>query len=477
MGQEIESSDFSEADYDAFAARLKEETELLGEMLSDDCQGTCFDDGSWVGGYELETWLVDADGMPAASNGEFLNHLGSEDAVAELARFNVEFNAPPSRLTGNLLSHMQVQLEQLWQSGQQVAEGLDTSLLATGILPTVEQRDLVLANMSDSTRYQALNQQVLRLREGRAIHLDIKGSEHLQMTHHDVMLEAATTSFQIHLQFPHHLVARIYNASKIVSAPLIAASANSPFLFQYSLWDETRIPLFEQSVPVGASDYSQRVSFGVRYADESLFEIFDANLKRYPIMLPMLIDAKPEEFAHLRLHNGTIWRWNRPLIGFNRDGTPHLRIEQRVVPAGPTLSDQVANIAFYYGMVVAMAHMPDAPEKKLPFAASRDNFYAAARASLSASVNWLDGRQVGMQKLVLDELLPLASQGLEQLGIDQDDAEHYLSIVRERVASGQTGAAWQRQWVSEHGKEWRQLVLAYQERQQAGKPVHTWTLN
>jgi hypothetical protein len=58
----------------------------------------------------------------------------------------------------------------------------------------------------------------------------------------------------------------------------------------------------------------------VRYARESILECFEANRTRYPVLLPAVMDEPPESLAHLRLHNGTIWRWNRPLIGFDEQG-------------------------------------------------------------------------------------------------------------------------------------------------------------
>jgi hypothetical protein len=284
-------------------------------------------------------------------------------------------------------------------------------LQAIGILPTISQQQLVLRNMSQLQRYIALNQQILRLRGGRPIELHIEGEESLSLRHHDVMLEAATTSFQIHLQVDAGLAARYYNAAKIASAAVVAASANSPFLFGRQLWEETRIPLFEQAVSVGASDRTNRVSFGFRYIDHSIFEVFESNLQRYPVLLPMCSEESPAALSHLRLHNGTIWRWNRPLIGFSADGRPHIRIEHRVVPAGPTHLDQFANAAFFYGLVTAFARAAVAPELRLPFDACRGNFYRAARQGLHAQVEWLDGRRGSIGELAEEVLLDRPCRG------------------------------------------------------------------
>ncbi|MBG7602654.1 MAG: glutamate--cysteine ligase [Gammaproteobacteria bacterium] len=472
MGQEINSSNFQQRDFEQFHQRLAAETCLLGEMLRD---GT-LDSSGPVAGYELEAWLIDARGNPAPRNAQFLQALADPDVVAELATFNVELNGPPESLAGHALSRMQHSLEANWLSCRRTAESIGLHLMVIGILPTITPKNLTLQNMSQLKRYIALNQQILRLRGGRPIDLLIEGDETLSLRHDDVMLESATTSFQIHLQVDANLAARYYNAAKIVSAPIVAAGANSPFLFGRKLWEETRIPLFEQAVSVGASDKTNRVSFGFRYVEESIFEVFESNLERYPVLLPMLSEDDPQRLSHLRLHNGTIWRWNRPLVGFNADGQPHIRIEHRVVPAGPTHVDQFANAAFFYGLVSAFANAETAPEKRLPFSACRSNFYRAAKDGIFAEVEWLDGECGSLKTLCLDLLLDQAQEGLTQAGIDHHEAAYYLNVIRQRLQSGQTGATWQKKWVDRYGPQWQDLTLSYAEHQQSAQPVHRWSL-
>jgi hypothetical protein len=350
-----------------------------------------------------------------------------------------------------------------------------------GILPTVENEMLNLANMSSMERYRALNREVIRQRHGKPVTLDIKGEEHLHVTHRDVMLESAATSFQIHLQVAPQEAVRLFNASMIISAPMVALSANSPFLFGKNLWHETRIPLFEQAVAVGGYEGAvfgpiHRVSFGSGYVRDSLYECFVENVQHYPVMLPVDLSTAKQPLAHLRLHNGTIWRWNRPLIGFNTKGEPHLRIEHRVVPAGPTVIDAIATAAFFYGLVNAMASLPEAPEKQLAFEYARDNFYEAARFGLGAHVRWLDGKRLSIRELILKQLLPMAEEGLQQHGVASADIKDYLAIIYERVTKRQNGAEWQRAFVHKHGRDMKALLAAYIERQNAGEPVHEWTL-
>ncbi len=471
MGQEIADSRFTQQDFDAFQERLRAETALLETWFREGA----FSDISGKGGFELEAWLVDARAQPAGINQSYLERLDNPLVVEELATFNVELNSTPLALEGDALSRMAQELESTWVNCNRVAEELGARLAMIGILPTLDRDRLNLSSMSPLQRYRALNDQVLRQRAGRPIELNISGHDRLQVQHEDVMLESATTSFQIHLQAPPQRLLHLYNASKILAAPMVAACANSPFLFGKDLWDETRIPLFEQAVAVGRSDLSKRVSFGIRYAEQSLLECFEANLVRYPVLLPHLMDEPLEQLAHLRLHNGTIWRWNRPLVGFDGDGTPHLRLEHRVVPSGPSVPDSIANAALYFGAVEALVEEAEPVVQRLDYDRARANFYAAARDGLAAEVVWLDRRRVRLDQLLLQEILPKARSGLAHLGVDADEASHWLGIVEQRVRKGRTGAAWQRASARRHGGDLQAMTQEYLAQQASGIPVHEWT--
>lgn len=477
MGEEIQSSQFSEQDFVRFKLALTAETARLKQYF----ETGRFDSQGGVAGFELEAWLIDSQYRPVSGNEEFLRLFDSPLASPELASFNIEVNSTPRPLSGHVFSAMHNELSETWQRCQQTAAKLDARVVMTGILPTVENEDLNLANMSKMERYRALNREVVRMRQGKPLVLDINGHEHLKLTHRDVMLESAATSFQIHLQMDPAESVRLFNASTVLSAPLVALSANSPYLFGKDLWDESRIPLFEQAVAVGGFDGAKfgpirRVSFGSGYVRHSLFECFEENLQHYPILLPVELDKTHGEFAHLRLHNGTIWRWNRPLVGFDAQGQPHLRLEQRVVPAGPTVIDEIANAAFFYGAVVELAAQEHPIESQVEFNRARDNFYNAARLGLRTVVCWVNDKQIPIRELILKQLLPMAGQGLERLGVASADREQYLGIIRERVASSATGAHWQRAYVAKHGRDMTALTAAYFERQQSGAPVHQWTV-
>lgn len=474
MGDEIGRRYFDGEHFSAFRSALDAEQALLEEYFRDQR----FSRRGDVAGFELEAWLVDDTGDPLPRNQDYLEALNDPLVVPELATYNVELNGSPTALTGKAFSRLNDELSATWGRCQQVAGGMGCALVTIGILPTIKEAMLDSAHMSPMQRYHSLNDRVMALRDGRPLAVEIEGDVPLRTTHHDVMLEAATTSFQIHLQCRPERIVRDFNASLIASAPMVAVSANSPFLFGHTLWEETRIPLFEQSVDVGKR-HPPRVTFGNDYVHHSLLEVFRENYDDHAILLPAELDGPPDRFRHVRFHNGTLWRWNRPLIGFDFDGEPHLRIEHRVVPAGPTIRDCIANAAFYYGLVYGLGLWDQRPESLLPFEKARDNFYAAARYGLNARLLWVDGRgdrELGVRQLVLEELLPLARLGLQSRNIPDGEIDEYLDVIGARVESSQNGAAWQRRWVAMHGVDLNALVQAYRANQDAGEPVHTWAL-
>lgn len=473
MGQEISDSEFDQAAFTEFRRRVDDETDLLADWLA---KGRLRSTQRRFG-FEVEGWLVDAQGRPVARNQDFLDRVNDPLVVPELSRFNFEINSHPLVLTGGALDATHGELRSRWARCQKTADDLGIYPVLTGILPTVRSTDLTLDNMSPLQRYQAINDQVFRLRHGVPIKIDIEGVEHLQHEHQDVMLEAGTTSLQIHVEVDAAEAARAFNVCKMISAITVAAGANSPFLFGRQLWQETRIALFEQAVSVGASDYSKRVTFGIHYARDSILECFEANRSRYPIILPDLSDEPREKLAHLRLHNGTIWRWNRPLIGFNENGEPHCRIEHRVVAAGPTPRDAIANTALFLGLFESLMRSDENIEDLLPFNQARVNFYAAARYGLRAEVDWLGGMQMQISELLLRHLLGDAERGLCASGVPVEEARRWLDVIRGRAEKCMTGADWQVAWIDRHGRDFAALVAAYVTHQANDLPVSEWSLN
>jgi gamma-glutamyl:cysteine ligase YbdK (ATP-grasp superfamily) len=475
MGEEIKHSHFHQEDFNRYKSQLIQETDVLAKIF----QSEGFVKSSPVSGFEVEAWLLDQDFHPAPINDAFLSAFNNPLASPELASFNIEVNTEPRQITGHVFSAMHQSLNDTWERCRKTAEELDAKVIMCGILPTVQNEDLNLANMSQMKRYRALNREVFHRRKGKPMTLDINGQEHLRVTHRDVMLESAATSFQIHIQVNQDQAVRFYNASILLSAPLVALTANSPYLFGKDLWDETRIPLFEQAVAIGGYDGAAfgpitRVTFGSGYARTSLMECFKENLEHYPILLPVELDASANNLPHLRLHNGTIWRWNRPLIGFDEQGKPHLRIEQRVVPAGPSSLDAIANAAFFYGAVMALANAEQVPEQLVDFTTAKYNFYRAAQLGLRAQLTWTDGKPHTALDLLRDVLLPLAYEGLQMLDIAGSDIKEYLGVIEERLHSKTNGAVWQRAFVKKHGRDMYALTESYYTQQNSGNPVHEW---
>lgn len=479
MGQDIQDHAFTEADFHEFETRLSSETALLEQWFADDAFSTSAPEI----GFELEAWLIDRRHQAPASVIEpFLEQLQDPLIVPELARFNLELNSTPEPLSGRPFSRLHAELERTLAHCQAAAATLNAQVGTIGILPTVRPDHLVPAQMTPRPRYRALNEQILRLRDGQPIRLEIQGERPVFIEQPDVMLESAATSFQIHIKIGASESARVFNASKLLAAISVAIGANSPYLFGRELWCETRIPLFEQAVSVGDSPLRERVGFGIRYAERSVMECFRSNITRYPVLLPHLMDDPSERLAHLRLHNGTIWRWNRPLIGFETDPAgqqrPHLRMEHRVGAAGPSGIDNIANAALYCGAVQALASEPRPPELALPFNQARINFYLAARHGLNAEILWYGSQaRMPIHQLIHQQVLPKARLGLRALGIDPDEIDHWLGVIEARARTRRTGAAWQRAWVARHGPDMAALTEAYLAHQATGKPVHEWTLD
>ncbi len=464
MGQEIATSSFTNANFEQFQTQLRQETEQLRHYF----ETNQFAAEPAKCGLELEAWLTTPAGYPAPLNSALLAHLNHPLVGPELAKCNIEFNTTPQPC--HAFDQLYAELNETWQLACAAATDLDATLISIGTLPSAQLTDFKPEAMSPSERYRALNEQVMRQHPQRYADIHIAGRETFQHRCTDIMIEAATTSWQVHLQLHPQQAVRYYNAALIASAAVVALAANSPFLFGHDLWQESRIPLFEQviDIPHGPS----RVTFGQDYATHSLLDCFLKNLSDYPVLLPINFETPPEQFSHLSLHNGTIWRWNRPIIGTTPGQPPHLRLEHRIMAAPPTLIDGIASTAFFLGLVQALATQATPPETSLPFAAARDHFYAAAREGLLTSVTWLDGYTYTLQSLILTTLLPLAEAGLTALAMPT----HYLDIIRDRCASNQTGATWQRQFIHKHGPDFGDLVRCYHQHQATGTPVHTWSL-
>jgi len=445
-------------------------------------------------GAEQEMFLVDENWRPAMTADELLQDLDDPHFTNELGRFNLECNLDPIEFQPAALSLMEEQLNLLLSKVRAVAERHGTRVVLVGILPTLEKSDLTLENMTPRPRYFTLNEAAKRLR-GERFRLYLKGRDELNVTHDNVMLESCNTSFQVHFQVQPQDFARLYNVAQAIAAPVIAAASNSPFLFGKQLWRETRIAVFQQSVDTRAPsantrEQSPRVSFGRRWIDESVVEIFKEDISRFRVLMTREIgedpfealeSGKPPKLHALRLHNGTVYRWNRPCYGIS-NGKPHLRIENRVLPSGPTPLDEVANAAFWFGLLKGVSVEYGDITQKMDFAFARENFVAACRLGLGAQFAWPGHEQITAQELLLNEMSPLAREGLTDLHIDRADIDRYIGVIEERVRTRRTGSQWMiDSFDSIKGDSTVSeclgiLTAATVNRQETGKPVHTWSL-
>jgi gamma-glutamyl:cysteine ligase YbdK (ATP-grasp superfamily) len=477
MGEEIRQSQFRPEDFSEFQRRLESETLLLKEQL----KRNVFTFSQPKVGFELEAWLIDERMEPAPFNEPFLRNLDNPCVVHELAKFNVELNTSPFTVHDQVFSELQQELKRLWELCQQAAHPLKAQMAMIGMLPTLRPSMLSLAQMSSSQRYRALNEQIFKHRGGKPLVLNIQGQDHLYMTHDNVLLESTATSLQIHFNVPQDEAIHYYNASLLLSPAMAALAANSPFLFGKRLWDESRIPVFEQAVQVDEYPDPQgyrigRVSFGSGFLKESIFEIFEENLLRFPPLLPICFDETPEKFHHLKLHNGTIWRWNRPLVGTDVKGSPQLRLEHRVAAAGPSIPDVIANMAFFVGALHYYCHQKISPADQMEFFQVRESFYRAARDGLRSRIFWAGGKETSMQDLLVQELIPQAQKGLADLGVSKEDIQQFLGeILMGRVKKMQNGALWQRRALERSGGDFTKMTEDYMRHQGLGLPVHEWS--
>ncbi len=443
-------------------------------------------------GAEQEFFLIDSTWRPASVALEVLEKIGDEHFTPELAQFNLEANLEPQVFGGDCLRRQEEQIDHFLGMARTAARELGNDIVMTGILPTLNKSDLELDSMTPNPRYYALNEAMTRLRGGD-YEFTLKGIDELHLHHDSIMVEACNTSFQVHFQVAPEEFARLYNAAQAAAGPVLAAAANSPLLFGKRLWRETRVGLFQQSVDTRRTtphlrEQVPRVSFGRQWVRTSALEIFREDIGRFRSILSTEIDEDPFEAIQsgraptlkaLQLHNSTVYRWNRVCYGIS-DGKPHLRIENRMLPSGPTPVDEVANAAFWFGLISGIASEYGDISASLSFEDAHTNFFSAAQNGLNCQLFWVNGRMEPARKMILKQLLPLAGRGLEVSGLDRKDIDHYLGVVEARVESGHTGAQWQLSSLSGMGgkgpksEQLAAITAGMVSRQEDGAPVHTW---
>lgn len=473
----------------AFMAALLDDVRALEHMLANNL----FETGIRRVGAEQEMFIIDGAWRPARGVLQVLEQLRHDGHyTTELGQFQLEANCDPQVLTGSGLARLHAQLDDLVDRARKAARQLGMGVVLMGILPTMRKTDLGLDNMVPSKRYMQLNKIITDMRGGR-IDFAIKGLDELVLDHDSVMLEACNSSFQVHLQVEPSEFARMYNLAQVLAGPLMAVSANSPIVFGRRLWAETRIALFRQAVDnrVRGSvlrETEARVSFGTRWVRNSIVEIFKEDIARFRALVGTDVEENPmdvlargalPQLKALRLYNGTIYRWNRACFGIS-DGKAHLRIENRVMPAGPSVVDEVANAAFWSGMMVEAGAREEDVTRRIDFDEAGANFYTAAREGIGSHFTWLDGEDISARELVLERLLPLAQAGLRRQRVDEEDIRKYLGVIEERVRTSRTGARWQlSSWNSLRDRSTAAeradaLVAATAQRQETSRPVAEW---
>ncbi|MCG5432852.1 glutamate--cysteine ligase [Mycobacterium sp. MYCO198283] len=488
VGDELRDTSFDGSHRRDYRRKVQLCLDVFETMLAQ----SSFDFERPLTGMEIECNLVDGDYQPAMRNSDVLSAIADPAYQTELGAYNIEFNVPPRPLADRAALDLETDVRASLNAAEKKANARGTHIVMVGILPTLMPEHLTGHWMSESTRYRALNDSIFTAR-GEDIAIDISGPERLSLQTESIAPESACTSMQLHLQVSPADFAANWNAAQVIAAPQLALGANSPFFFGHRLWAETRIELFAQATDTRPDELKSqgvrpRVWFGERWIT-SIFDLFEENVRYFPSLLPELSDEDPvaelaagrtPQLRELRLHNGTVYRWNRPVYDVV-DGRPHLRVENRVLPAGPTVVDMLANSAFYYGLLRTLSEDDRPLWTKLTFAAAQANFAAAARFGMDARLYWPGVGEVTPDELVLRHLLPMADDGLRRWGVAAEVRDRYLGVCEGRAKTGRNGAVWQVETVSALQRRGltRPAALAEMLRRYCGnmhrnEPVHTW---
>jgi hypothetical protein len=491
MGQEVTARVFSRADRQRYREKVRTCLDVFARMLTDER----FEAGRGSYGLEIELNLTDDDGRPAMANAVVLEAIADPDFQTELGQFNIEINIPPRRFTEEVFAELEGGVRASLNHAEERSRTTGAHMMIIGILPTIDEAHLNAGAFSANPRYQLLNEQIFAAR-GEDLEIDIRGVERLSTYADTIAPEAACTSVQLHLQVEPEAFAAHWNAAQAIAGVQVAVGANAPIFFSKELRRETRIALFEQATDtrpeeLKAQGVRPRVWFGERWVT-SIFDLFEENVRYFPALLPVCEPEDPVEtlargdipqLAELRLHNGTIYRWNRPIYDVVR-GRPHLRVENRILPAGPTVVDILANAAFYYGLLRVLVEEDRPLWTQMSFSAAEENFHVGARDGLDARVYWPGVGEVPVPELVLRRLLPQAHEGLTLLGVSAADRDRLLGIIERRCVTLRNGAAWQAQIFHrlydsglDRDEALRQMTVRYRELMHANEPVHDWPVD
>jgi len=490
MGDKKVASEYEERQMREFTLGVLNDLQALEAML----KGGMLEEGVHRIGAEQEMFLIDSSMHPSPTVMEIIDEARDGRLTTEIGQFNLEANLTPREFSGNCLTEMETELNEMLDIVRRAGSKFDVAPVMAGILPTIQHSDLSEENLTPQPRYHEINRVVTKLHgDNRVVH--IKGRDELQLTLQNTYIEFCNTSFQVHLQVGASEFANAYNWAQALAAPVLAAAVNAPLLLNRRLWQETRIALFQlatdtRSVVHQARSQTPRVNFGERWMDDSIINMLREDAVRFRVLLTQAVEEDSlavlakggiPRLAAWRLHNGTVWRWNRPCFGVV-NGKPGLRVEARFLPAGPSIADEMANAAFFLGLMVAMPSEYGDVRKLLAFDDAKNNFFNVARYGLKSQIEGLDGRNRRVDRLILEELVPRAKIGLHMAGVDESDVERLIGIIDERVQTGQTGAQWMLDSLDSMDKRakpnvrMRTLTAAMKANQETGEPVHTWPL-
>jgi len=488
VGEEVKRTTYNREHRREYRRKMQLCLDVFETMLAQ----SHFDADRPLTGMEIECNLVDADYRPAMSNRYVLDAIADPAYQSELGAYNIEFNVPPHALPGHTSLDLEAEVRASLNDAESKANARGAHIVMIGILPTLMPEHLDNGWMTESARYVALNNSIFTAR-GEDIPINISGPEPLSWQAVSIAPESACTSMQLHLQLAPEIFAANWNAAQVLAGPQLALGANSPYFFGHRLWDETRIELFTQSTDTRSEELKSqgvrpRVWFGERWI-ASVLDLYTENVRYFPSLLPEVSEEDPvaelasgrtPHLSELRLHNGTVYRWNRPVYDVV-DGRPHLRLENRVLPAGPTVIDMLANSAFYYGMLRSLSEAEDPLWNRMSFVVARANFLEAARNGIDARLIWPGRGAVSARELTLDTLLPIAHEGLRRWGVDVEVRDRFLGVIEGRARTGRNGASWQVSTVQslQDAGMTRDAALAemlrrYCEHMHANEPVHTW---
>lgn len=495
MGVQTVAIAKSERDRQEFVKHLLNDIKALEYMLG---QGLFEQDVVRIGAEQEMCLIHDKSFKPACINKQVIAKMGNSPWLdTELAQFNLETNLTPREFTGDALRKMEQENLDYLQKIRKTVRKLGAHVILTGILPTLRRFDLEMENLTPNPRYLALMEALHAELQGSAFELNLAGIDELNLQHDSPLLEACNTSFQVHLQVAPEDFVSLYNISQTLAAPVIAIAANSSLLFSKRLWHETRIALFQQALDTRSSndhlrERSPRVHFGHDWIKNGILDIYREDIARFRVLmtatkledsLAIVRNGGIPKLTALQVHNSTVYRWNRPCYGVGKDGKPHLRIENRVLPAGPTVLDEVANAAFWLGAMVGLKDQCSDITKELSWDDIRDNFMKAAQFGIDSNFNWRgSGVKINAAELILKELLPIAREGLRKQKINEEDIDRYLGVIQERAERHTNGARWQLRAFSELKKnittdEASAVIAAtmvkYQEKE---IPVHLWEM-